>query len=642
MSAPSLSGINRNYRATELRFYKSSIYRWLLARRLIVVLGLLTIIFGAQGAANAVQTASTTVQINAGSSTSEITIFQNIVRHTITITWSNPNNLQSFQVGLDDTTSFLRPILSKAVLQNTLTLNIFTTGLAPGVTYNVRIQPTGQQTSFRLAVQPWSPSYLNYSFARSSWNYNRVRVSTFSGLNWNDTAQIWYLNSSWPDAQTQVAADAYNLEIYLRAAINMAAVHQDYPLLNEVAQMLVAYQPRFTTLGAMRALQSSTMDTSMLNGEGANSIRTLIYIISNPSPPKTVRTCYLCTAQLLYPVSRLVRLITTLPLTQRTTAMKALVQWYGPLIVQDHLMNLLYDAPQEARVQEWTLLLARSPYVQHTVQDSDLWLIATAAEVLGANANDPTSVPLTSDQKSKLLKAVSVGVDLFQSKKTEYPETRNFQGTLVGSASYFTGDDQSSEVAYSGYTGVSFPNPIDRGVQPGLSWDSSHFSRIPVFLRALYDNRKATRLDFPTGHVVQMLINQYLYKVFQGDFSKPLFNNYFDGSNGWYRVGYNGKTFGYPPAEHCNAIANVGIYQQPCLTFGEIQGWGLIAFFDAKLTYLEYSSINLAWSTDPAISSFRDRYYGTLYKGRNDVGNVNYTSNVLFWMLAQIPEKLHP
>jgi hypothetical protein len=312
-------------------------------------------------------------------------------------------------------------------------------------------------------------------------------------------------------------------------------------------------------------------------------------------------------------------------------------------------MNLLYDAPMQNLATEWQLMLQKDPYVDHNMGDTDLWVIAAVAEILGANADDPSLAWITSAQKSKLVTALNAGVNLMQSKITLYPYTTNFNGAVVGSAAYFEGEDTSSEVAYSAYSGSSFPSSVDLGIQPNLSWDSSHAGRFPIIFRALYDNKKATGTGFsqnasgngfPTGHDIQMIINQYLYRVFQGDSTKPLFNNFFDGSNGWYRVGYGGSNFAYPPVQDCNANTTVNGYQLPCLISGDIQGWGEIAFFDPYLSRLQYAIINLAWTSDAQISAFRDRYYGSSYRGEMDSGSPYYQSNVLFWVMAQVAERL--
>lgn len=64
----------------------------------------------------------------------------------------------------------------------------------------------------------------------------------------------------------------------------------------------------------------------------------------------------------------------------------------------------------------------------------------------------------------------------------------------------------------------------------------------------LYDNRDITHQSFPDEAVMKGLANQVAYGVFNRDFKHPLFTNYMNGTNGWYRVGYQGrKNYGMAP-----------------------------------------------------------------------------------------------
>jgi hypothetical protein len=274
------------------------------------------------------------------------------------------------------------------------------------------------------------------------------------------------------------------------------------------------------------------------------------------------------------------------------------------------------------------------------LEDRDLWLIGAAAEILGANADDPALVPLSPDETQKLLEAVTNGVQFLQQKRTFYPETRNFQGKVVGSTSYFNGEyDDHPDMAYSAYTGEAFPGNQPKQHAHGASWDVSHFLRVPVVLRSLYDTRKATGLSFPSTHELELLDNQMVYKVFQGNFERPLFNNYFDGSNGWYRVAYSNRgDFGYPPAQYCEAKSN----KRPCLTEGAVQGWGLIAFANPDLVQLEEALVKLAARNDISSKAFADRYYyynGASLSLTDSAGQPQYPI-LLFYILSDTPERL--
>jgi hypothetical protein len=240
------------------------------------------------------------------------------------------------------------------------------------------------------------------------------------------------------------------------------------------------------------------------------------------------------------------------------------------------------------------------------VSDIDLWWLSTAAELLGAHANDRELVPLGDADISQLQRAIRIGVKFLQSERTLNPETKDFVGRAVGSATYFHGDDATDpDMLYSAVNGSSFPSISDRRGLPNVSWDSSHIYRLAIVLRALYENRKATDSLFPQFHDLQLVVNQYVYKVFNGDFAKPLFSNNFNGTDGWFRVNYNGEGIGNPPSAFCDMRDP----KRLCLMPGEVLAWGELAFVNPDLAHLERSLIDLAFTSNQEIIEFRDRHY---------------------------------
>jgi hypothetical protein len=499
----------------------------------------------------------------------------------------------------------------------------------------------------------WSEPYLNSTYLRKAWeSTGREWVHKYSGVRWNEAAGKWEIDEQWPH-QDEVAQQAYYVEQATGPAVNMGSVCHDVRLLDELTQFYIVYANRFTTLGELRRQgMSASLDTRPLESRGEDSARTLSSIDKQPTGSR-IRECLLCNSQFLHPASRLIRVITLLPESERTPAMKNFAALYAPLIVRDHLIRVLYETefsdhygakelPRQ-QVQAWKAITASSsrPKLSHqyAMQDVDLYLIATAAEILGANANDPKLVALKPDDKAHLVEIVQAGVNLFQKKRTLYPDTKNFHGEVVGSASYFNGDlDDHPDNAYSAYTGSAVPTPSDKKALRGASWDTGHFYRVPLFMRSLYDNKKATGVDFPTDHDVQLVTNQYMYRVFRGDFAHPLFNNYFDGSNGWYRVGYHGPAFGYPPVQDCDAHSS----DRPCEAPGTVYGWGQVASFNPDLIELEHALATLGWREDPETKRFKDRYYwynNQSYSFRDPQGRTQYPF-LLFTDLAGVPEKL--
>jgi hypothetical protein len=354
--------------------------------------------------------------------------------------------------------------------------------------------------------------------------------------------------------------------------------------------------------------------------------------------------------QWLYPAAKLVRLISLLPAEQRTPVMKSFATEYTKFIVTDQLNRYLVEqrlpAPgggrPVARIELWKLamrgLKGSAPW-DTAVSDIDLWLLASAAEVLGAHANDATLVPIDASQAAMLHSALETGIRFFQSSRSEDPETKNFRGERVGSASYFNGDDTAHpDYDYSAVTSEKFPTPAEKRVRKNASWDISHVSRLPIFLRALYENRKATGSSFPQYHDLELVTNQYVYRVFNGDFSRPLFHNFFDGSDGWLRVGYVGPDFGYPPSSYCD-MHNPN---RPCMIPGAIMAWGLLAFANPDLGAVEHALVNLALNGDAESRRFRDRYYfyhDTPYEVLNAQGKQTY-GIALYFVIADSAEMI--
>jgi hypothetical protein len=263
------------------------------------------------------------------------------------------------------------------------------------------------------------------------------------------------------------------------------------------------------------------------------------------------------------------------------------------------------------------------------MSDIDIWLLTSAAEVLGAHANDPGTIVLSTEEVAKLKQALQVGARFFQFKRTLFDDTRDFNGRIVQSASYFNGDyDGNAEMRGTAILGKDFPADLVAPARQGASWDIAHMYRVAIFLRTLHENLKATGLCFPHYDDLRLVVNQYLYKVFNGDYRRPLFRNNFDGSDGWFRVGYNGNGFGQPPSRYCNMHDE----KRLCMTPGNMAGWPELSFVSPDLGRLEAALIHMAFDPSADARAFADRYYywqapfGVIQSGAKKVcGGAFYT-----------------
>jgi len=512
---------------------------------------------------------------------------------------------------IDDGFAFRAPVVARNFSGSNLRFHANEVGLIPGIDYMARLDGGPAALHLRLALpSSFTEPRVNCGMLRDTWEENgRLRTGVaFSGVRWDDGAKRWVVTQH----SYLIGQLIYSAELFLRPALHAARVCNDLQTLDEIAQYYVVMLQQTETVGALLQRPNVTLETKERLRFADPSARTYAASFGDQ-----VGEGELYNAQWLHPAAQLLRLISLLPGERRTQAMKTFASQYTAFIVTEQLERYFGQdrlpapggGPSVTRTQRWALALRglKGPAPWDTaMSDIDLWLLASAAEVLGAHANDPALVPLGDDQVRGLRSAIEGGARFFESKRTDYPATRNFQGERVGSASYFNGDYAAHpDYAYSAITSETLPSPSHKQAYAEASWDISHAYRLPIFLRALYENRKATGSTFPSYHDLQMVVNQYLYRVFNRDFDYPLFHNYFDGSDGWHRVGFNGPGFGYPPSSFCDTHDD----KHPCLTPGNIIGWGQLTFVSRDLVRLEQSLVNLGFDEKSKTREFRNRYY---------------------------------
>jgi hypothetical protein len=233
------------------------------------------------------------------------------------------------------------------------------------------------------------------------------------------------------------------------------------------------------------------------------------------------------------------------------------------------------------------------------MSDIEVWLVMDAAEVVAADAEAP-ELEIIDDAGTRddLRNAVLAGTELMN---TRCHHEVSADGADV--LSLFPGEwDDYPDYAYTGVTtGPEAPTVPDS--KPGVGWDSSHSYRFPVVFRSLYETASFTGATFPARNDLVALANSYVHLAFDPTSTWPVFNNFLDGTDGWFRVGYMGQG-GYPPHRFCDAI-QLG----NCLTPGTVQGWGELAFVNPELASLEQRLITLAYDDSPGATTFKDQHY---------------------------------
>jgi hypothetical protein len=444
-----------------------------------------------------------------------------------------------------------------------------------------------------------------------------------SGLTWDATKRQWSTKTTLPfDAQKAVAHYAGWTAIAARVGINTAETYRELDRIDELAKFYCAFlEVHFTTLGDLRKTNAPEIKQKLLGPElGPDSTRTMAWYWKQSDSSVILRECYLCNADYFYPSARLVRVIAGLKKQERTPAMNRFASDYVPLLVKDHILRPNFAAQMRTDVDPGSPASKKHVMIADEIED-----VATAAEMLGAQARDPQLVAIDNADVTKLKDLVKAGVDRFQFSRTL---TKDAEGH--SSASYFNGDyDSLDDMAYARYEGENLPTPDQKAQAQGASWDISHFSLVPMFLVSLYENRQASGTDFPQKSDIENIGNQYVFHVFEGDFKKPLFKNFFDGSDGWYRVAYSGRSgYGIAPSRFCTMFDQ----SRGCITVAGIYSWALLAGRDPDIARVEVALIDLARSTDAAIACFqpqcfRERYYNygeTSFSFLDADGNIQY------------------
>jgi hypothetical protein len=279
--------------------------------------------------------------------------------------------------------------------------------------------------------------------------------------------------------------------------------------------------------------------------------------VAKENPSLVGKEVKLCTVQFLYAVSSLLDLIASTPTARRSAAMKEFCDKFPSVVVRDHYLR--WHAEDAARMQKQLEFVGGKKNFANAVGDQEMWVLAGAANILAANKADGNAIPLTAEEKITLLSFVELGTRLLKSRLTK-SQLKNFQGDAVEGLNFDLGMwDGYPDYAYAGYVGDRYPGPEDKKPIVNVGWDISHARRFVQVFDTLYDKRGATGQTFPDAAVMKGLANQVAYCVFNRDFERPLFSNFMNGSNGWYRVGYaSRKDFGYKPYGLSDSIPNGG------------------------------------------------------------------------------------
>jgi hypothetical protein len=372
----------------------------------------------------------------------------------------------------------------------------------------------------------------------------------------------------------------YNAQLETASLLLYADEYSVVELLESLASVYALAKPGLTSA-------TSYLYTSITDGSGAlvpfavRPIKRASMWVTNPAAPYSAGfENPLTSMQFVYAVTRLSRVVAELPASRRTPALTAFVDDFRSVIVEDHLSRLIVGRAGEPGVyvrstcnrgvhlthaglmmrlltKDFGTNRLASPVAGavpscNAVTDGELWTIATAVEALAANDADPSLFAIPPTTRSALAAYTKVGLDTVRARTVEIQDE---QGPLAGfdeGISVLHGD-----YAYAGDTAPSFPGWTDPATKevarpprrnPKAGWDVSHARRWVSVFDTFRRQQKTTGHAFPTDATLAAYARKLRTRVFVESGGKIRFNNYMDGSNGWYRVNYSNRPgFGYAP-----------------------------------------------------------------------------------------------
>lgn len=351
--------------------------------------------------------------------------------------------------------------------------------------------------------------------------------------------------------------DLYNFQLFLHDAFRLYWKEEHQEGIAMVLSSANALSGAFTKSNAIEIFGlSGRKGWSVLN---LQSSRTFLM------QPGTRREATLEASQFLGFVSETLNLILDVPSHRRTDEMNKFLQVYLPL-VSEHLERWAYLQPGQWQNVGYGCALHSMTSVDYMVvrtirkdikeaasycnsfTDTDAWLTVIALEFIAISRKAPAqglNIPESARTAAQLV--AQAGLAFFDASiSTPLLRTASGgvdRGLIVDLGQWAT----HPEYEFSGWSG-EFPNRVQPQSSANVSWDLAHSGRLVTLLLSAAANSESIAAQLRYAELTRRFSNQLGYAVYNGSPLSPLFANFIDGSNGWYRVNYSGRVgFGYPP-----------------------------------------------------------------------------------------------
>lgn len=284
----------------------------------------------------------------------------------------------------------------------------------------------------------------------------------------------------------------------------------------------------------------------------------------------------LASSSFLRVVSLAINGISNLPIKDRTSVMKKFVKKFSPIVSAHYRRWILGVVSLDKRQllgsfqrRGWGCKNNKEEYIcARTLQEEIIKLDSYKGD---SYCNSMTDVVMLINiglgyylssnpdtiQKKKLTDFFKKSVHVFSTHFRPHV-SYNFNKKAITTLGFEEGLwSEHPDFHYSLYIDSEFPSKKHQKINREVGIDISHASTVVAFLEMLVAHQKYFDIAFPTASEMKMFSNRFLYNVFNGDFQKPLFRNYMNGSNGWFRASTKG--YGYAPY-NLTSTALVGGY----------------------------------------------------------------------------------
>ncbi|MHC4443316.1 MAG: hypothetical protein ACYTA5_12020 [Planctomycetota bacterium] len=328
-------------------------------------------------------------------------------------------------------------------------------------------------------------------------------------------------------------------------------------------------------------------------------------------------------AQFIYLMVKAINLFLDVPAAQRTANMNNLITSYATIVHIHHYKRWVIEDHHVYQTRNWgcngcancwetynftDFLVAMGneelgdehSYCNVLSRNRYIWTIGGVVELLAAHQKDSTLVPIGPTDKQHYLDFIDIATDLLQNRVTPTSLT-DFDGNPVTGLNIDSGRwREHHEFKFAGYEELTFPTPADESQVADISKEFGHARSLIHMFDALYRYRHVTGQTWPDFSVLEQVANQVAYKCFNKDLAYPKFRNYWNGSNGWFRVTFypdDSPDDGYPPYQ-CGRWALTG-------------GYALMAVFNSNLDIIA----NRLWEvvTDSDQTHAQEYFYARVY-----------------------------